>query len=54
MKYKICHIILFVAAVGMVLPTSVGAASEEPVIIGVPLPLNRKFAGIWHNDEKFI
>ncbi len=39
MKYKICHIILFVAAVGMVLPTSVGAASEEPVIIGVPLPL---------------
>jgi branched-chain amino acid transport system substrate-binding protein len=39
MKYKICHIILFVAAVGMVLPMSVGAASEEPVIIGVPLPL---------------
>ncbi|MEX1350564.1 MAG: ABC transporter substrate-binding protein [Desulfobacterales bacterium] len=39
MKIKICHIILFVAAVGMVLPTSVGAASEEPVIIGVPLPL---------------
>ena len=40
MKYKICSIILFVAAVGMVLPTSVGAASEEPVIIGVPLPLS--------------
>jgi len=39
MKYKICHIILFVAAVGMALPVSVGAASEEPVIIGVPLPL---------------
>jgi branched-chain amino acid transport system substrate-binding protein len=39
MKTKICHIMLLVAAVGMVLPTSVGAASEEPVIIGVPLPL---------------
>ena len=39
MKSKICHIILVVAAVGMALPTSVGVASEEPVIIGVPLPL---------------
>ena len=39
MKYKMCHIILLVAAVGMVLPTFVGTASEEPVIIGVPLPL---------------
>ena len=39
MKTKICYIILFVAAVGMVLPTSVGVASEEAVIIGVPLPL---------------
>jgi len=39
MKSKICHIILFVAAVGMALPTPVGVAAEEPVIIGVPLPL---------------
>ena len=39
MKYKICHIILFVAAVGMALSISVAEASEEPVIIGVPLPL---------------
>jgi branched-chain amino acid transport system substrate-binding protein len=40
MKYKICHIILFVTAVGMVLPTSVGVASEESVAIGIPLPLS--------------
>ena len=40
MKYKICQIILFVAAVGMALPTSVGVASEEPVAIGIPLPLS--------------
>jgi branched-chain amino acid transport system substrate-binding protein len=39
MKYKICHIILVVAAVGMALSISVAEASEEPVIIGVPLPL---------------
>jgi len=40
MKYKICHIILFVMALGVALPTSVGAASEESVAIGIPLPLS--------------
>jgi len=39
MKSKICHIILVVAAVGMALSISVAEASEEPVIIGIPLPL---------------
>jgi len=39
MKYKIFQIILFVTAVGMALPISVGVASEQSVIIGIPLPL---------------
>ena len=39
MKSKICHIILFVTAVSMAIPISVGLASEEPIMIGIPLPL---------------
>ena len=40
MKYKICQIILFVAAMVLALSTSVGVASEESVTIGIPLPLS--------------
>jgi len=40
MKYKMCQIILFVAAVAMALPISVGVASAESVTIGIPLPLS--------------
>ncbi|MFC1859074.1 ABC transporter substrate-binding protein [Thermodesulfobacteriota bacterium] len=39
MKHKIIRIILFVTAVGIALSISAGA-SEEPVMIGVPLPLS--------------
>ncbi len=40
MKVKIFQIILLVTVVGLALPVSVGAASEQSVIIGIPLPLS--------------
>jgi len=48
MKYKMCQIILFAAAVTMALPIFVGVASAESVTIGIPLPLtgNLKEFGI--------
>ncbi len=40
MKHKIFQLILFVIVVVITLPISVGAASEQSLIIGVPLPLS--------------
>ncbi len=40
MKIKIFLIILLVTVVGLALPLSVGAASEQSVIVGIPLPLS--------------
>ncbi len=40
MRYKIWQIILLVSAVGLALSLSVGEASEESVVIGIPLPLS--------------
>ena len=45
MKYKIWQIILIVTAVGLTLFISVAEASEEPVMIGVPLPLTGNLKG---------